>query len=84
MIRIQSYLLSLALMLLTYPGLFSQETFPRNDVLDERTGAYAFTHATIVTEAGTSLEDATLLIREGKSKGLAGIWRCRRVIRKST
>ncbi len=66
MIRIQSYLISLALMLLTYAGVFSQETFPRNDVLDERSRAYAFTHATIVTEAGTSLEDATLLIREGK------------------
>lgn len=44
----------------------AQETFPRNDVKDERTGAYAFTNATIVVDENTTLNNATLLIRNGK------------------
>ncbi len=51
-------------------ALQAQETFPRNDVKDKRVGAYAFTHATIVHEAGTEIVDATLLIREGKIEEL--------------
>jgi len=43
-----------------------QETFPRNDVLDERLEAYAFTNATIVVDHKTTIEEATLLIKEGK------------------
>lgn len=43
-----------------------QETFPRNDVRDERAKSYAFTHASIITSAGKTLQDATLLIRQGK------------------
>ena len=46
--------------------LWAQETFPVNDVRDERSGAYAFTNATIYTDYRTVLEDATLLIRDGK------------------
>ncbi|RPD45308.1 amidohydrolase [Hymenobacter sediminis] len=41
-------------------------TFPRNGVYDQRPGLYAFTHATIFTDYKTRLNDATLLIRDGK------------------
>jgi imidazolonepropionase-like amidohydrolase len=47
-------------------GLAAQETFPVNGVADKRDGCYAFTHATIVKDAQTSLQDATLLVRKGK------------------
>ncbi len=46
--------------------LYAQETFPRNDVLDERENAYALRNATIVVDPETTLTDATLLIRSGK------------------
>jgi imidazolonepropionase-like amidohydrolase len=45
---------------------FAQETFPRNDVKDTRTGQYAFTNATIVVDPQTTLQNATLLIKNGK------------------
>lgn len=44
----------------------AQVTFPVNGVLDERTGHYAFTNATIVKDAATTLTNATLVIKEGK------------------
>lgn len=44
---------------------WSQATFPRNGVYDERPGVYAFTNATIVVDPQTTLENATLLIRNG-------------------
>ena len=43
----------------------AQETFPRNDVLDERSEAYAFTNATIVADHTTKIENGTLLIKDG-------------------
>lgn len=46
--------------------LAAQETFPVNGVADRREESYAFTHATIVKDGGTTLQDATLLIRKGK------------------
>jgi imidazolonepropionase-like amidohydrolase len=45
---------------------FAQETFPRNDVRDLRGGAYAFTNATVYTNSSTKIENAVLLIRNGK------------------
>ena len=45
--------------------LVSQETFPRNDVLDERSDAYAFTNATIVVDHESTITEGVLLIREG-------------------
>ena len=45
--------------------LTSQETFPRNDVLDERSDAYAFTNATIVVDHNTTITDGVLLIHKG-------------------
>ncbi len=43
-----------------------QQTFPVNGVAEPREGCYAFTHATIVKDAKTTLKDATLVIRDGK------------------
>ncbi|QJW90559.1 amidohydrolase family protein [Spirosoma taeanense] len=44
----------------------AQATFPRNGVYDERPGLYAFTNATIVVDPQTTLQNATLLIRNGR------------------
>ncbi|MEQ8714791.1 MAG: amidohydrolase family protein [Cyclobacteriaceae bacterium] len=44
----------------------AQETRTPNDVLDKRTRAYAFTNATIMVDYQTKIENATLLIRDGK------------------
>ncbi len=46
--------------------LGAQETLTPNDVADERSGAYAFSNATIIVDYQTKLENATLLIKEGK------------------
>ncbi|GIV35957.1 MAG: hypothetical protein KatS3mg032_0336 [Cyclobacteriaceae bacterium] len=46
--------------------LCAQETFPRNDVKDPRPGLFAFTNATVVTDAQTTLSNATLLVKDGK------------------
>ena len=43
-----------------------QQSFPVNGVADKRTGNYAFTNATIVKDAQTSIPNATLIIKEGK------------------
>lgn len=48
----------------------AQETFPRNDVLDERVGAYAFTNAQIVVDPQTTVEGGTMLIRDGRIEGV--------------
>ena len=45
---------------------YSQITFPENGVADNREGCYAFTNATIVKDASTTLQKATLVIRKGK------------------
>jgi imidazolonepropionase-like amidohydrolase len=44
-------------------GVRAQETFPRNDVKDNRAGLFAFTNATIVVDAQTTIQNATLLIK---------------------
>ena len=44
----------------------AQETFPVNGVADTREGCYAFVKATIVKNAGTILNNATLVIRNGR------------------
>lgn len=57
----------LLLSLLGFAGLLrAQETFPVNDVQDPRAKAYAFTNATIFTAYNQQLDDATLLIRDGR------------------
>ncbi|HEY0678237.1 MAG TPA: amidohydrolase family protein [Chitinophagaceae bacterium] len=44
----------------------AQVTHPVNGVADERSGHYAFTNATIVKDAATTITNATLVIKEGK------------------
>ena len=51
--------------------LQAQETFPVNGVADKREGCYAFTNATIVKDAQTTLTNATLVIRDGKIIAIA-------------
>jgi len=48
----------------------AQVTFPVNGVADPRTGCYAFTNATIVKDGQTTLNNATLVIRDGKITGV--------------
>jgi imidazolonepropionase-like amidohydrolase len=56
------------LVMLLVAGVISkaQQTFPRNDIANPENTCYAFTHATIVKDAQTTLNDATLVIRKGK------------------
>jgi imidazolonepropionase-like amidohydrolase len=54
------------LLLLTGAAAFAQETFPVNGVRDLRSGSYAFTNATIIQNASTKIEKATLVIKQGK------------------
>jgi imidazolonepropionase-like amidohydrolase len=46
--------------------LRAQPSFPENGVADPRHGHYAFTNATIVKDASTTLSNATLVIKDGK------------------
>ncbi len=62
---IKSFLTTLVAFGLAYSSM-AQTTFPRNGVYDERPGLYAFTNATIVVDPQTTLQNATLLIRDGR------------------
>ena len=53
-------------LLCIFTSLIAQETFPVNGVADPRSGCYAFTNATIIKDGQTTLNNATLVIREGK------------------
>ena len=66
--KISTPKLSLAAALaLTGPAALAQPgTYPRNGVYDQRPGVFAFTHATLFTDYKTQINDATLLIRDGK------------------
>lgn len=44
----------------------AQQTFPVNGVADERPGCYAFTNATVVKDAQTTLQQAVVIVRKGK------------------
>ncbi len=44
----------------------AQTTFPENGVADSRHGHYAFTNATIVKDAATTLTNATLVRKDGR------------------
>lgn len=52
--------------LITGTSVLAQVTFPENGVADPRHGHYAFTNATIVKDASTTLTNATMVIRDGK------------------
>jgi imidazolonepropionase-like amidohydrolase len=63
--KAKSLLMACGFVLLAQCAL-SQATFPENGVADPRHGHYAFTNATIVKDAGTTLSNATLIIKDGK------------------
>ena len=44
----------------------AQPTFPQNGIADPRHGYYAFTHATLLKDGITALNDATLVIKDGR------------------
>jgi imidazolonepropionase-like amidohydrolase len=48
----------------------AQTTFPQNGVHDQRMGLYAFTNATIVVDPKTTLQKATLLVRDGRIEAI--------------
>jgi imidazolonepropionase-like amidohydrolase len=52
---------------------WAQETFPRNDVKDQRENAYAFTNATIVADFQTVINNGLMLIRDGKIEYVGNI-----------
>jgi imidazolonepropionase-like amidohydrolase len=47
-------------------SVLAQPTFPENGVGDPRHGHYAFTNATIVKDANTTITNATMIIKDGK------------------
>lgn len=59
------WLAGLCCLLLSTPVL-AQPTFPENGVADPRHGHYAFTNATIVKDATTTVSNATLIIKDGR------------------
>ena len=67
---ITRFFLSLYAILLTISNSFSQKTFPQNGVYDEREGLYAFTNATIFKAWNEKLDNATLLIRDGRVEAI--------------
>ena len=63
--------LLLLLVAITYTSQsVAQPTYPINGVYDEREGAFAFTNATIHTHYNKSIENATLLIKDGKIEAI--------------
>ena len=52
--------------LLFFLQMAAQPTFPVNGVANPATGSYAFTNATIVKDAHTTIEHATMIIRDKK------------------
>lgn len=58
--------LLLVLLFFNTMHVYSQITYPVNGVADERLGYYAFTNATLVKDANTILQNATMVIKEGK------------------
>lgn len=56
----------LAMLLCMSTVINAQETYPYNGVYDQRDGHYAFTGATVHVQPGETLENATLVIRNGK------------------
>ncbi|MFN2438630.1 MAG: amidohydrolase family protein, partial [Chitinophagaceae bacterium] len=59
-------LLMACFLVLLFESVLGQATFPENGVADPRHGHYAFTNATIVKDGATTLNNATLIIKDGK------------------
>ncbi len=64
--RLTKFPVVLLVLLLNVLRADAQATFPANDVANPKEGCYAFTNATIVKDAQTTIKDATLVIRQGK------------------
>ena len=62
----RTLLLLLGLVLFMGWRATAQETFPMNGVNDHREGYYAFTNATIHKSADEKIENATMIIKDGK------------------
>jgi imidazolonepropionase-like amidohydrolase len=56
----------LSLFLILPATMYAQVTQPVNGVADSRSGCYAFTNATIVKDAQTTIKNGTMVIREGR------------------
>lgn len=63
-------ILLLCLSLTTSFSLLAQTTFPKNGVQDKDATVYAFTNATIYVSASNVVENATLLVQEGRVIGV--------------
>lgn len=64
------FIFLLCLSLTTSFGLLAQTTFPINGVKDKDATVYAFTNATIHVSASNVVENATLLVQEGRVIGV--------------
>jgi len=56
----------LAVFSLCMSDIQAQETFPVNGITDKRLNSYAFTRATLVKDAQTIIQNATLVVKDGK------------------
>ncbi|HMO61571.1 MAG TPA: amidohydrolase family protein [Ferruginibacter sp.] len=73
MTRPKLTLLLAALLSICYQAQ-AQPTFPVNDVDNPKEGCYAFVNATIVKDAVTTVQNATMVIRKGKIESIgAGV-----------
>ncbi|MEO6169087.1 MAG: amidohydrolase family protein [Chitinophagales bacterium] len=63
-------IITAAICLIISQHVFSQQTFPRNGVKDEREKLYVFVHANICTDYQTMISDATMVIRDGKIEAI--------------
>ncbi len=73
-LTINYFFLCGVLLVLCSPLSIAQVTFPQNGVYDERDGLYAFTNATIQKSWNEKVENATLLIRNGRVEAVgAGV-----------
>ncbi|HEY0749896.1 MAG TPA: amidohydrolase, partial [Chitinophagaceae bacterium] len=65
MTKAKSLLMAWGFMCIAY-GLTAQPTFPENGVANPRHKHYAFTNATIVKGAGSTISNASMIIKDGK------------------
>ncbi len=65
-LRVFFKLFCAAIVVLSVKWASAQVSFPENGIADPRHGYYAFTHASIVKDATTTLTNATMIIRDGK------------------
>ncbi|MEP7142467.1 MAG: amidohydrolase family protein, partial [Ferruginibacter sp.] len=56
--------------LITSLSIYAQNTYPVNDVANPREGCYAFINATITRNAQTTLQNASMVIRQGKIESI--------------